>query len=217
LTDKKIRVLVVEDHHLVRRGLVALLSMEEGFQVVGEAADGGEAVAEHHRCNPDVTLIDLSLPGLSGVEVIRRIRRERSHAIFIVLTTYDGDEDIHQALRAGARAYLLKGVTREELMATLRIVHEGRLHIPPVIAAKLAQRVGTKELTPREADVLRQMAEGNNNKAIAKHLQIGEATVKTHVNRLLSKLKVMDRTQAVTTAVRRGFVPFEALRSPSRR
>ena len=217
MTDKAIRVLVVDDHHVVRRGLVALLNMEKGFQVVGEAADGGEAVAEHRRCDPDVTLIDLSLPEFSGVEVIRRVRRERFHANFIVLTTYDGDEDIHQALRVGARAYLLKGVTREELMATLRIVHEGRLYISPVIAAKLAQRVGTKELTPREADVLRQMAEGNSNKAIAKHLQIGEATVKTHINRLLSKLKVMDRTQAVMTAVRRGIVPLESLRSPSRR
>lgn len=217
MTDNSIRVLVVEDHHVVRRGLVALLSMEEGVQVVGEAADGGDAVTEHHRCDPDVTLIDLSLPGLSGVEVIRRVRRERLNASFIVLTTYDGDEDIHQALRAGARAYLLKGVTREELIATLRIVHDGGLHIPPMIAAKLAQRVGTEELTPREADVLRQMAEGNSNKSIAKHLQIGEATVKTHINRLFSKLKVKDRTQAVTAAVRRGIVPFEALKSPSRR
>jgi len=207
-----IRVLVVEDHHVVRQGLVALLNVVEGLEVVGEAADGVEAIAQFRKCRPDITLTDLRLPRLSGVEVIERIRMETPHARFIVLTTYDGDEDIFRALQAGARAYLLKGMTTEELITTIRAVHAGKSHIPPAIAQKLAERMGTEELTPREFDVLEQIVFGKSNKEIATELQISEATVKTHINSMLGKLGVTDRTQAATAAIQRGIVPLESLK-----
>ena len=207
--DLSIRILVVEDHHVVRQGLVALLNVADGLEVVGEAADGVEAIAQFHKHQPDITLIDLRLPRLSGVEVIERIRMESPGARFIVLTTYDGDEDIYRALQAGARAYLLKGMTSEELIATIHSVHRGRSYIPPAIAIKLAERLGTEELTPRELDVLEQIVHGKNNKDIATELKISETTVKTHINRLLGKLGVTDRTQAATSAIQRGLVPLE--------
>ena len=214
MTKKSIRVLVVEDHHMVRQGLVALLNVAEGLEIVGEAADGVEAIAEYRKHQPDVALIDLRLPRLSGVEVIERIRMETPQARFIVLTTYDGDEDIFRALQAGARAYLLKGMTSEELIATIRAVHEGKSHIPPAIAQRLAERMSTEELTPREFDVLEQIVHGKSNKEIATELEISEATVKTHINNLLSKLGVTDRTQAATAAIQRGIVTLESLRKP---
>jgi len=204
-----IRVLIVEDHHVVRQGLVALLNVADGLEVVGEAADGVEAIAQFRKHQPDITLVDLRLPRLSGVEVIERIRMETPTARFIVLTTYDGDEDIYRALQAGARAYLLKGMTSEELIAAIRSVDSGKSYIPPAIAAKLAERLGTEELTPRELDVLEQIVYGKNNKDIAIELKISETTVKTHINRLLGKLGVADRTQAATSAIQRGLVPLE--------
>ncbi|MGO9776674.1 MAG: response regulator [Terracidiphilus sp.] len=214
MTKESIRVLVVEDHHVVRQGLVALLNVVEGLEVVGEAADGVEAIAQYRRHQPDIALIDLRLPRLSGVEVIERIRMETPHARFIVLTTYDGDEDIYRALQAGARAYLLKGMTSEELIAAIRAVHAGKSHIPPAIAQRLAERMGTEELTPREFEVLEQIVRGLSNKDIATELEISEATVKTHINNLLSKLGVTDRTQAATAALQRGIVTLESLRKP---
>jgi two-component system NarL family response regulator len=212
--QENIRILVVEDHHVVRSGLVALLNVVEGIEVVGEAADGVEAIAQFRKCQPNVTLIDLRMPRLSGVEVIQRIRMETPQARFIVLTTYDGDEDIFRALQAGARAYLLKGMTTDDLVATIRAVHAGRSHIPPAIAQRLAERVGTEELTPREFDVLEQIVGGCSNKEIATALDISEATVKTHINSLLGKLGVTDRTQAATAAIQRGIVTLESLRKP---
>jgi two-component system NarL family response regulator len=214
VTKESIRVLIVEDHHVVRQGLVALLNVVDGLEVVGEAADGVEAIAQFRKCQPDITLVDLRLPRLSGVEVIERVRMETPQARFIVLTTYDGDEDIYRALQAGAKAYLLKGMTSEELIATIRMVHAGKSYIPPEIAQKLAERMGTKELTPREFDVLEQIVRGKSNKEIATELTISEATVKTHINSLLSKLGVTDRTQAATAAIQRGIVPLESLRKP---
>jgi len=214
MTGEPIRVLVVEDHNVVRQGLVALLKMAQGLEVVGEAADGFEAIAQFQKARPDITLIDLRLPRLSGVEAIQRIRAEAPQARFIVLTTYDGDEDIYRALKAGAKAYLLKGMTTEELIASIRAVHDGKSHIPPAIAERLAERMGVEELTPREYDVLEQIVQGRSNKEIGSELDISEATVKTHVNSLLGKLGVTDRTQAVTAAIRRGIVPLESLRKP---
>jgi DNA-binding NarL/FixJ family response regulator len=214
VTNETIRVLVVEDHNVVRQGLVALLSLVEGIQVVGEAADGVEAIAQFRKHQPDVTLIDLRLPKMSGVEVIQRVRMETPQARFVVLTTYDGDEDIYRALKGGAKAYLLKGMTTDELISTIREVHAGKSHIPPAIAERLAERVGTEDLTPRESEVLEQIVSGKSNKEIATELGISEATVKTHINTLLSKLGVTDRTQAATAAIRRGIVPFESLRKP---
>lgn len=213
-TPEAIRVLVVEDHHVVRQGLVALLNVVEGVEVVGEAADGVEAIAQFRKFQPNVTLIDLRMPRLTGVEVIQRIRMETPQARFIVLTTYDGDEDIYRALQAGARAYLLKGMTTEDLVTTIRAVHAGKSHIPPAIAQRLAERMGTEELTPREFDVLEQIVLGHSNKEIATALDISEATVKTHINSLLGKLGVTDRTQAATAAIQRGIVPLESLRKP---
>jgi DNA-binding NarL/FixJ family response regulator len=209
---ESIRVLVVEDHHVVRQGLVALLNVVDGIEVVGEAADGVDAIAQFRKCQPNITLIDLRMPRLSGVEVIERIRMESPQARFIVLTTYDGDEDIYRALQAGARAYLLKGMTTDDLVSTIRAVHAGKSHIPPAVAQRLAERMGTEELTPREFDVLEQIVHGLSNKEIASFLDISEATVKTHINSLLGKLGVTDRTQAATAAIQRGIVPLESLR-----
>ena len=214
MTKETIRVLVVEDHNVVRQGLVALINLVDGVEVIGEAADGAEAIAQYHKHQPDVTLIDLRLPKMGGVEVIQQVRAETPQARFVVLTTYDGDEDIYRALKAGAKAYLLKGMTTEELVATIREVHAGRSHIPAAIAERLAERMGTEDLTPREAEVLEQIVAGKSNKEIATELVISEATVKTHINTLLSKLGVSDRTQAATAAIRRGIVPFESLRKP---
>jgi DNA-binding NarL/FixJ family response regulator len=209
-----IRVLVVEDHHVVRQGLVALLNVADGLEVVGEAADGVEAIAQFRSHHPDITLLDLRLPRIGGVDVIQRIRAEAPQARIIVLTTYEGDEDIYRALKAGAKAYLLKGMTSETLIATIRAVHMGRSHIPPAIAERLAERMGTEDLTPREFDVLEQIVHGRSNKEIATELDVSEATVKTHINSLLGKLGVSDRTQAAMDAIRRGIVPLESLRKP---
>ena len=208
LCKESIRVLVVEDHHMVRQGLMSLLNVVDDLKVVGEAADGVEAISQFRKRQPDITLIDLRMPRLGGVEVIERIRMETPNARFIVLTTYDGDEDIYRALQAGARAYLLKGMTSEELIATIRSVHAGNSFIPPAIAQKLAERIGTEELTPRESEVLEQIVHGKNNREIATELVISETTVKTHINRLLGKLGVTDRTQAATSAIQRGLVPL---------
>lgn len=209
-----IRVLVVEDHNVVRQGLIALLGVVENLQVVGEAADGVEAIAQFRKLQPDITLVDLRLPRMGGVEVIQRLRVESPQARFIVLTTYDGDEDIYRALKAGAKAYLLKGMSSEELIATIRAVHAGKSHIPPAIAERLAERMGSEDLTQREFEVLEQIVSGKSNKEIATELDVSESTVKTHINSLLSKLGVTDRTQAATTALRRGIVPLESLKKP---
>ena len=212
MTVEPIRVLIVEDHNVVRQGLVALLKVVDGLEVVGEAADGVEAITQFRKHRPTITLIDLRLPRMGGVEVIQRLRLEEPQARFIVLTTYDGDEDIYRALKAGAKAYLLKGMTTEELVAAIRAVHAGKSHIPPAVAERLAERVGSEDLTQRELDVLEEIVNGKSNKEIGIELEISEATVKTHINSLLSKLGVTDRTQAATAAIRRGIVPLEAMR-----
>ena len=213
MTSEPIRILVVEDHNVVREGLVALLKVADGLEVVGEAADGIEAIDQFRTHQPAVTLIDLRLPKLSGVDTIVRIRKETPQARFIVLTTYDGDEDIYRAIQAGAKAYLLKGMSSDELIAAIRAVHAGKSHIPQVVAEKLAERIGAEELTPREVNVLQQIVEGMTNKEIGVQLKISETTVKTHVNNLLAKLGVTDRTQAATAAIRRGIVTLENFES----
>jgi DNA-binding NarL/FixJ family response regulator len=201
-----IRILIVEDHHVVRQGLVALISTVEDMQVIAEAADGRQAVELFRKHQPDVTIMDLRLPALPGVDAIVAIRREYPNARIIVLTTYDGDEDIYRALQAGARGYLLKDMSGDELMEAIRTVHAGRSRIPALVAQRLADRVGGQDLTSRELEVLKLIVAGKSNKEIGKDLFISEATVKTHINNLLSKLGVTDRTQAATTALQRGIV-----------
>jgi len=205
-TDSPIRLLVVDDHHVVRQGLVALLSIMPGIEVAGEASDGLQAIEMHRALQPDITLMDLQLPKLSGVDAILKIRAESPAARFIVLTTFDGDEDIYRALQAGAKAYLLKGMTVEELLSAIQAVHSGKTRIAPAIAEKLAERMSGQALTGRELDVLERIVRGRANKEIASDLNISEATVKTHINNLLGKLGVTDRTQAATVALQRGIV-----------
>lgn len=203
---ERIRILVVDDHHVVRQGLVALLKVMPDIHVVGEASDGLEAISAHKSLHPDITLMDLQLPKLGGVDAIIRIRAESPAARFIVLTTFDGDEDIYRALQAGAKAYLLKGMTVEELLSTIHAVHSGKTRLSPAIAEKLAERMSGEQLTPRELDVLERIVAGRANKEIASDLDISEATVKSHVNNLLGKLGVSDRTHAATVALQRGIV-----------
>lgn len=198
--------MIVEDHHIVRQGLVALLNTSPDMTVVAEASDGANAPDLFRQHQPDVTLMDLRLPNISGVEAVTEIRKQFPNARIIVLTTFDGDEDIYRALQAGARGYLLKGMFGEELMDAIRAVHAGKSRIPAAIAERLALRMGTSPLTARELDVLKLIVAGKSNKEIGAELTISEATVKTHVNSILGKLSVTDRTQAATTALQRGIV-----------
>lgn len=206
---EQIRILVVEDHHVVRQGLVALVKTVPDMQVVAEASDGKQALDLFRQHAPDVTIMDLRLPAMSGVDAIKAIRQEFPAARIIVLTTFDGDEDIYRALQAGARGYLLKDMFGEELMDAIRTVHAGKTRIPPAVAQRLADRMGGPSLTGRELGVLKLIVAGNSNKEIGKELNISEATVKTHINSILSKLAVSDRTQAATTALQRGIVHFD--------
>ena len=207
--SEPIRIMVVDDHTVVRQGLVALLSTVPDLTVIAEAADGQEAVEAHRKYKPDVTLMDLRLPKLAGADAITQIRQESPSARIVVLTTFDGDEDIYRALQAGAKGYLLKGTDADELTATIRSVYAGKSKIPSFVAEKLAERMGGPALTTRELEVLKRIVAGRSNKEIAGDLHISEATVKTHINSLLSKLGVNDRTQAATTALQRGIVHLE--------
>jgi two-component system NarL family response regulator len=204
-----IRLLVVDDHPVVRGGLVALLGTVDDMTVVAEASDGREAFEQYRLHQPDVTLMDLRLRSVGGVEAIHQIRAEWPLARIIVLTTFDGDEDIYRAIQAGAKAYLLKGMSVEELISTIRAVHQGKVRIPAAIAEKLAERMAGPQLTGRELDVLERIVRGRSNKEIASDLSISEATVKTHINNLLSKLGVDDRTGASTAALQRGIVHLD--------
>jgi len=204
-----IRILVVEDHAVVRQGLVALLNTVPEFTVVAQAADGDEGVALFSQHQPDVTLMDLRLPKQNGVEAIVRIRAQSPDARIIVLTTFDGDEDIYRALQAGARGYLLKGMDGDVLMEAIHAVHAGKSRVPAPVAERLAGRLSGPVLTERETDVLKQIVLGLSNKEIGAALFISEATVKTHINSLLGKLGVSDRTQAATTALQRGIVHLD--------
>ncbi|HEX4231833.1 MAG TPA: response regulator transcription factor [Bryobacteraceae bacterium] len=207
-----IRILVVEDHHVVRQGLVALIRTVPDMTVVAEAADGAQAIELFRQHRPDIAIMDLRLPVMSGVDAIAAIRRDFPTARIIVLTTFEGDEDIFRALQAGARGYLLKDMFGDELMDAIRAVHAGKTRIPAPVAQRLAERMGGPSLTGRELDVLRLIVDGKSNKEIGASLFISEATVKTHINSILSKLGVSDRTQAATTALQRGIVHLPELR-----
>jgi two-component system NarL family response regulator len=209
--SEPIRILVVEDHHVVRQGLVALIRTIPDMTVVAEAADGLQAVDLFGQHRPDIAIMDLRLPLMSGVEAIAAIRRGYPNARIIVLTTFEGDEDIFRALQAGARGYLLKDMFGDELMEAIRAVHAGKTRIPAPVAQRLAERMGGPSLTGRELEVLRLIVDGMSNKEIGGRLFISEATVKTHINSILSKLGVSDRTQAATTALQRGIVHLPEL------
>ena len=206
MNDNTIRIMVIDDQAVVRQGFVALVNTVTDMVVVAEGTDGQKAVDLYRLHRPDVTLMDLRMPKMGGVEAIIAIRKEFRDARLIVLTTYDGDEDIYRSLQAGAQGYLLKDMFFEELEDAIRKVHAGSRRIPAQVAERLAERMGSSDLTSRELEVLEQIVAGNSNKAIAHRLSISEATVKSHINSILSKLGVSDRTQAATTALQRGLV-----------
>ncbi len=204
-----IRVLIADDHPIVRQGLAALIGRQPGMVVVAEASNGREAVDLFRLHQPDVTLMDLRMPKLDGVEAIALIRAEVPTARLILLTTFDGDEEIYQGLRVGAMAYLLKDAAPDELLEAIRAVHQGQKRIPPEVAVKLANRMNSRSLTAREREVLRLVVAGQMNREIGESLSIAEGTVRAHMNNILSKLEVSDRTQAATMAIKRGLVRLE--------
>lgn len=208
-TNDLIRILTVDDHPLLRKGIAALVNAEPDLKLVAEASNGKEAIDAFRSHRPDVTLMDLQMPEMDGLEAIDVIRREFQEARIIVLTTYSGDTQVLRALKAGARAYILKGHVHKELLDTIRAVHAGQKRIPAEIAAELADHATDDPLTDREIGVVRLIAAGNSNKLIADHLSIGEATVKSHVTNILSKLGANDRAHAVTIALKRGIIELD--------
>ena len=202
----RIKVLTVDDHPLLREGIAAVLQAEEDIELVAEAANGKQAIESFRLNRPDVTLMDLQMPGMNGVEAILAIRQHCPNARFIVLTTYQGDAQALRAIKAGAAGYLLKSMLRKDLLDTIRAVHAGKRRIPPEIAAELAEHVTDDPLSEREIQVLRHVALGMSNKIIGGELSVSEATVKAHMKSILSKLGANDRTHAVTIAMKRGFI-----------
>jgi len=207
--EKKTRIMVVDDHFVVRMGLKGSINLEEDMTVDTEASTGEQAIALYQQERPDIVLMDLKLPGISGAEATRAICQEFPDAAIVILSTHDGEEDIYRSLQAGARAYLLKTAARKELIDTIRAVHAGERCISPAVGTRLAERMMHPELTSREIDVLKLIVRGRSNKEIAADLSIAEVTVKLHVGHILAKLKVNDRTQATTTALQRGIIHLD--------
>ncbi|SKB11135.1 Uncharacterized transcriptional regulatory protein YxjL [Planktothrix sp. PCC 11201] len=200
----KIRVLIVDDHSIVRQGLVSLLNREEDLTVVAEAGNGQEAIELFRKYQPDITLMDLRMPDMDGTSAIKVIVNEFKNAQIIVLTTYDGDEEIYRGLRLGAKGYLLKDTDPNELLIAIRTVAKGQTYIPSLVGAKLAERMSSPQLSDRELDVIRLIVAGKSNPEISLILHITESTVKFHVNNIFGKLNVNDRTQAALVALKRG-------------
>jgi DNA-binding NarL/FixJ family response regulator len=201
-----IRILSVDDHPVFREGLGTIITSQQDMVLVAQAANAIEAVTEFRRHRPDITLMDLRLPGTNGTDTLIAIRGEFPRARIIMLTTSDSDGEIQQAMRAGASAYILKSMPKNELLAVIRAVHGGRKHIPPAVAARIAEHLGEEDLTTRELDVLRLIRDGYRNKQIADRLAIAETTVNFHIKNLVDKLQANDRTHAVTIAIRRGLL-----------
>jgi two-component system NarL family response regulator len=204
--SERIRVMIVEDHFVVRVGLAAIINSQPDMVTVAEAGNGRQAVELFEKQQPDITLMDLRIPGLNGVEAIAAIIEKYPRARIIVLSTYSGDEDIFRALQAGARAYFLKDIKGQELVNAIRAVHAGQRPLPPEVASRLAERVHRTELSPRELEILKLIAKGRSNKEIATILAISEGTVRVHASNIFSKLGCSDRAQAVAEAFQRGII-----------
>ena len=203
---KTIRILTADDHGLLRQGIAALVELEPDMELVAQASTGREAIEQFRRHQPDITLMDLQMPDIGGIEAIIAIRGEFPDARIVVLTTYSGDIQVGRALKAGARGYLLKGNVHSDLLETIRAVHAGRKRIPPEVATELAMHTAEDQLTERELEVLKLIAKGNSNKEIAAQLAVAEDTVKKHVTSILEKLAANDRTHAVTIGLKRGII-----------
>lgn len=202
----KIRVLIVDDHPIMRIGIAAIVEATPDMTTVAQTGSGEQFLELYEKHLPDITLMDLRLPGISGVEAIRTVMSRHPDAKFVVLTTYEGDEDIHQALEAGARSYIIKGMPHDALVSALRRVHAGGRFLPPPVSRALSSRVPNSDLSAREREVLNLIVRGRSNKEIAVDLGIAESTVKCHVSEILMRLNVNDRTQAVVTALQRGLI-----------
>jgi len=204
--QSRIRVLAVDDHPLLSEGIATMINSQKDMLLVGQAASGSEAIQRYREHRPDVTLMDIRLPDLSGIDAMIAIRTEFPDARVVMLTTFEGDVEIQRALEAGARGYLLKNMAPGEILDVIRQVHAGKKRIPPSVAAQIAEHMSDEELTSREVEVLRKVADGNRNKDIADLLFISEETVKVHIKHIMDKLRAKDRTQAVAIAVRRGII-----------
>jgi DNA-binding NarL/FixJ family response regulator len=208
-----IRILSVDDHPLLNEGIAAIINSQPDMQLVGQATSGSDAIRKFREHRPDVTLMDLRMPDMSGIDTMIAIRNECPEARIVMLTTFEGDVEIQRSLEAGARGYLLKSMPPKELIAVIRQVHAGKKRIPSEVAARLAEHLGEEDLTPREMDVLRHAANGNRNRDIAEKLFISEETVKVHIKHIMEKLGANDRTQAVAVALSRGIIQLAGAQS----